>query len=564
MADAGEWEVLFAAAAGQIMHAPAVEARAAEKPKKKRKRQPSNGTIGLDERCSTKVEWPSWLTLRESLRGSLKCQGWQPGDVCQQCQRPEAEHFVHVVGDASTARRLFEFLRNVRCTGLLLATEKMSDDVSLKNWYRQWKKKIAHLLPSDLSTMSETFQALGKRLRSLSKQPVGFEDAVRLIMAVDKAYYQLYYAMLTEEVGSNMPHPVVFFGLVASDLERTREAYDNFAKRLCEGLDSTAVGPLQERFGWNDNPEQEDVLTTIRYYRQVETFQLFHQSGWTNTSSVQDEMRASLSPALEPHETPAPRLLMEWRDSCRDFLCHLYAYATVSTVTMDHIVYSLAQNNLSNVLELGAGTGYLASRLEAAGLHVEAFDLQPTGPLGDEHNEYHGHTPPYTRIQSGTEKMLRKRSNLDQTALLLCYPPPESNFACRSLINFLEGGGRFLVFIGEFKGLTGSSDFEKALQQRMSCVERYACRCWGTDAGSVTMWKRSDAGSSLLMPCVSCNRRESTHRCRLLRYISYCSRACFDKDEQHRDAALRLAMINLGQFQLIFENPQHFARLKNC
>jgi len=46
------------------------------------------------------------------------------------------------------------------------------------------------------------------------------------------------------------------------------------------------------------------------------------------------------------HEKPTPPILAEWRDSCRDWLCNLYAYATVSDKAILHFVRMQGQRFL--------------------------------------------------------------------------------------------------------------------------------------------------------------------------------------------------------------------------
>jgi hypothetical protein len=154
--------------------------------------------------------------------------------------------------------------------------------------------------------------------------------------------------------------------------------------------------------------------------------------------------------------------------------------------------------------------------------------------------------------------------------MLLCYPPPDSNFAFDSLKSFAECDGRLVVFIGEFKGWTGNAKFERLLQSEYACVDRLPSLCWGTDASTVSIWARgsprgsSSSSSSFLLPCSSCGEAESIKRCRLLRCLSYCSRRCFDGHADSRAAALQLVMVNLGEDRgLDFDSTLHFLDLSH-
>ena len=86
----------------------------------------------------------------------------------------------------------------------------------------------------------------------------------------------------------------------------------------------------------NESLKFNDVLSYLHRNRTVETTRLF--SKWMKSNRAKDEMLTELNKpindhGLSRHETPAPAILSEWRDSCRDMLCNLYAYATLSSGT---------------------------------------------------------------------------------------------------------------------------------------------------------------------------------------------------------------------------------------
>ena len=152
------------------------------------------------------------------------------------------------------------------------------------------------------------------------------------------------------------------------------------------------------------------------------------------------------------------------------------------------------------IIEIGAGTGYVASLLKDAGINTVAWDIRPPGSTKS--NEYHGSTPEFCNVAKGDPSDLRLRfpslkAEADE-ALLLCYPPPESPMAKEALEAYLAGGGKCLIHIGEFSGLTGSTAFEDLLVRHFYCVDRIPCLAWGTDASMVTVWLRNstDAGEA--------------------------------------------------------------------
>jgi hypothetical protein len=73
---------------------------------------------------------------------------------------------------------------------------------------------------------------------------------------------------------------------------------------------------------------------------------------------------------------------------------------------------------LGPLVEMGAGTGYWAYQLRAAGADVIAFDAAP--PDGDIPNRYHPPTPTWTEVLHGDHTALGSYSG---RALFLCWPP---------------------------------------------------------------------------------------------------------------------------------------------
>lgn len=73
---------------------------------------------------------------------------------------------------------------------------------------------------------------------------------------------------------------------------------------------------------------------------------------------------------------------------------------------------------LGPLVEVGAGTGYWASRLRARGVDIVAIDQAP--PDGERLNRYHARTVTWTEVIAGEQTMLTRYSD---RALLLCWPP---------------------------------------------------------------------------------------------------------------------------------------------
>jgi hypothetical protein len=435
--------------------------------------------------------------------------------------------------------------------------------------------------------------------------PPNYDTAIRLIIACDAMYYRNYYLQLTKKeifpiwTKDNgycfLPHPSDYFGLdcLTSDWKEGTSTSSSARERLLGSIQDELDGTSSdlkwalEYVGKTSTTTKEDrrhPLAAIHQYRWLETLCLFYETGWVSSSKVKALVSSSLekNPPTDKdslHETPAPDLLMEWRDSCRDLMCNLYAYATVSPDVVENVSKFLKERKLK-VVEIGAGTGYLSKLLRDTGIPVDAWDICPTDPGNNNNsnknkvmNEYHGNTPPFYPVDKSFQFPISSSSGND-TALLLCYPPPESPMAYDTLTAYLRGGGKYLIHIGEFKGLTGNDTFEQCLVQTMVCQGRFPCLTWGTDASHVTLWvvphkdtpnaKKRAANPKklvLLLPCSKCQSREGTRRCRLLRSIVYCSQTCFDEDWIARNHRLRLSMLEVEDDLLEFSNRRQFLKL---
>jgi hypothetical protein len=553
--------------------------------------------------------WPCWLDLDRSLMDTDSCQRWKASRErkyakCRNCGKSALYHRVQVEKSWAGERHhswplsAFTLLRNLRCVAKIAAISVPKEAKVLTKALRGDQNELfsiisifrSQLPPEEASLLESKFERVVeccRRLESQSKKDSlnCFEQAIRLIIACDAVYYRLYYLQMTkvlpgtrkDNVVSFLPHPLEYFGLhflvmdpdhsyrskekllasIKDDIDDHLESDPLFAE-LRQVHDSQTLTPKNSQ---NDN---NHALSTIHRYRQLETISLFHHSGWSSSAKTQKQAVSSLTKNIEVHETAAPSLLMEWRDSCRDFMCNLYAYATLASDSVERIADMLKKCQIDGgVLEIGAGTGYVAKLFQTAGIRVDAWDIHPTDHT-TAMNEYHGFTPPFLDVYKSAKFPV---SNAANVALLLCYPPPDSPMAYDTLTAYLQAGGTCVVHIGEFKGLTGDGRFECLLAKRLSCNDRFPCLSWGADASHVTVWAKPEkdrkerAESKLLLPCSSCNQSEATSRCRLVRSIVYCSQRCFIEDAVGRTCRLKMAMIELDNKILDFQNKQHFSAL---
>eukprot|EP00557_Chaetoceros_sp_GSL56_P011999 CAMPEP_0176477860 /NCGR_PEP_ID=MMETSP0200_2-20121128/870_1 /TAXON_ID=947934 /ORGANISM="Chaetoceros sp., Strain GSL56" /LENGTH=634 /DNA_ID=CAMNT_0017873743 /DNA_START=15 /DNA_END=1916 /DNA_ORIENTATION=+ len=369
-----------------------------------------------------------------------------------------------------------------------------------------------------------------------------FEELVQVMVDCDVAYFRIYYLQNADIMtlpiatyNSFIPHPVTYFGTVNLTWSVDKNCLTEFLIHVKSSFSSSpsqsssdisAVekmvnddkpwSEIMTQLGVMEEDEQSDSMDPMSFLhknRMMETICIFWKSGWMDSceswrqllqtirrpcDQYDESGKLSEEAFYEKHQTPAPKVLQNWRDSCRDLLCNLYAYATLSKTSYREVASCLKNLNVSNILEMGAGTGYVARQIETMGLDVSAFDIAPTGgsqsgPCSEVLNEYHGSSPPFYKVQQLdcgriTSLLRNTRGEVEKTALLLCYPPPLSSMAEEALKSFIESGGEVVIHIGEFKGLTGSKIFETMISKQFRIEYRSQCLHWGTDAADVTVW----------------------------------------------------------------------------
>ena len=199
-------------------------------------------------------------------------------------------------------------------------------------------------------------------------------------------------------------------------------------------------------------------------------------------------------------------------------------------------------------VEVGAGTGYWASLMRAAGMDVVAVDSDPPGCARG--NEYHGDAAGWTEVvRGGTETPLRLRDEEGfPRALFLCYPPPNASVASEALDSLLEAGGRTVAVVGEWGGNTADAKFAHALSRSFRLARRRRLPQWGDTAHELTVWTRrddveddendendeDDEDAKERWPfgaCSACGRGDpsSLRRCVYCRAATYCSAKCAER-----------------------------------
>ena len=571
-------------------------------------------TVPIDRQIWSKL--PTWLSPGSSLCNAALCSGWEQEEDCllnsncKQCKRTVLNHSVVVSPSIARKRNgihnvltAFALVRDIRCCCSCVLNEfyglngkDQASNSKLKDYIITASDKSAELasldfgsilIPGEANILIGKFnkvRGLATALREKLQYPHAgkwkhnrkfkaggiFDEIIRLIICCDAAYFRMYYLQNSgnlpiENEHVFLPHPPTYFGsknLAWDVLDHTMDLVKTIRKNHTQ-ISDARCDDLMKELGIAPSYHEPDSLSFLQNNRLSESILIFRKTSWIHSKeakhqyikSAKDQSKAQDAEALfyTTHETPAPAILREWRDSCRDFLCNLYAYATISPIMIDEIKGILQQNNsvCKNIVEIGAGTGYIAGLFCKAGLRVTAFDVAPTKIGGDNtSNEYHGSSPPFCRVEyadSGKLQSIFGQSKMEGTALLLCYPPPLSDMAEASLKSFVNRRGRIVIHIGEFSGLTGSSKFERMISRQFDIIYRARCLNWGSDASEITIWTKSKKQGKqcprILVQCSRCKNFNATWRLRICRPLSYCTETCFDAHKVERGLHFAFNMI---------------------
>lgn len=304
------------------------------------------------------------------------------------------------------------------------------------------------------------------------------------------------------------------------------------------GLKKQEIQKLNNELWKGDNE-----LLQIYLLRYTETIRLFP----TNEITIPISETKRKGQSREPPCSPIQQM---WRDSCRDWLCHIYAYA----VPNENVI-SLIKSLNTKIIEIGAGTGYWGSLFQQTDIPVYLYDSNPlsSNPQPEEgkgnkksksiQNEYHGKALAFASIRKGGITDLKILSQEENSSLLLCYPPPKSSMAFECLQNFT---GKYIIYIGEWQGDTGTLEFEKSLLQSYSLIQSIGLPNWNNTCYLTSIWERKDENiqsklsnsheiisilnhGSIPLQCTQCKKTNCfLKRCEYCAQVSYCSQDCSD------------------------------------
>lgn len=188
-------------------------------------------------------------------------------------------------------------------------------------------------------------------------------------------------------------------------------------------------------------------------------------------------------------------------------LCRKYSWSVPTEEAIQLLV------RLSPLVEVGAGTGYWASLIRAAGGDIIAYDRDPPDMQAElqTENSWHwdtGYT--FTKVERGTLEVLD--SHTDRT-LLLCWPPfskqikPESWAETKAHLRECMGyqalrrwRGERVVYIGEWRCCTAGWAFHDLLDRRWRKMVKLDLPHWPGIWDRLSVHERIPRSTQLLTP----------------------------------------------------------------
>jgi hypothetical protein len=157
-------------------------------------------------------------------------------------------------------------------------------------------------------------------------------------------------------------------------------------------------------------------------------------------------------------------------------LAQRYAYVVPASSVLDLLA------ELGPLVEMGAGTGYWASKLRSAGVDVIAFDQAPVD--AERTNRYHPSARPWADVSQGDQTILTRHAD---RGLFLCWPPLFSSLG--DCLTYYSGDT--VAYIGDGGYRTARLDH---LQETFTKVATASVRALDPDPRmrpQLTIWKRT-------------------------------------------------------------------------
>ncbi|KAF4697753.1 hypothetical protein FOZ60_000097 [Perkinsus olseni] len=503
---------------------------------------------------------------------------------CHSCGSLLARHRVGVRGSmrprpagVEKFLSLFCRLRNARVTVMALALGELVKGKDEYKILREVKRQLSDIsrevedLP-DTNSKPRLVSALKEALEPLEEMPARKEDddeeedeqtggvdiecvkkSVEVALNLDGAYFWMYYmCTMSFEHGHRLasggpslalPPPLEYYTvwclLAEEDVDRQEKlgsVLSQWTEKKQRHLGDAERGIIEEANRILDGPSFDTAtcknpLWSIQCIRWVESQRVSHAlmqgqklDTWDTLVPSGMGTRSGETQTLKQGDPLLPsKILSDWVDATRDYMCHIYAYATPTESALD----LLSDFVPGGVVEVGSGTGYWAKLLRDRRVEVLALDKNPPDHQA---NAYHGRCRPHTEVKKGNATDLESLSPMEYPKLMLCYPPPQEHMAAEAIGNFK---GDYVFHIGEWFGDTGSLAMQKALGQSFRMIRREPLPNWPSTSYEMTIWKRrskDDQGENALpaVACSHCGGRAQV-RCRITCEIAYCNKEeCLD------------------------------------
>jgi hypothetical protein len=149
------------------------------------------------------------------------------------------------------------------------------------------------------------------------------------------------------------------------------------------------------------------------------------------------------------------------RNNRKDYYINHFSYAIVTTEAIEKIKEFLIDNNCKVLLEIGSGFGLWASLIN---LYINIKIKKNVKVIATDKVKYPDEYLYYKISKVDYIYAIPDKEEKDlNTCLFLCWPPPNSDVAFRSLKQFQ---GNYLIFIGEEKGgIVANDEFFDALEK---------------------------------------------------------------------------------------------------
>jgi len=173
------------------------------------------------------------------------------------------------------------------------------------------------------------------------------------------------------------------------------------------------------------------------------------------------------------------------KNNCADISQELLNFRTglVSKYAYSIPTYRILKiiSEFSPILEIGAGSGYWAYLLSGMGAEVTAFDVRPpddSSPhMVNSGNYWFEDT--WHDVSQGDETLA---SFYPEHTLMLCWPPMFSEMASDSLDNYLNAGGKKVIYLGNPESSGDPGFYQKLETLNTVTIERkeswYAVSEW--------------------------------------------------------------------------------------